>query len=207
MVPTDGTQSRADDPRRARAERRTAETEVTVELTLDGRGGAQVDTGIGFFDHMLGLLARHGRFDLEVDAKGDLGTGPHHTVEDVGICLGRALSESVGSGAGIQRYGSSFLPMDEALSLVSLDFSGRPFLAYEVELSTVQIGGFDADLTEEFFQAVVNNARLTLHIRLLAGSNPHHMVESVFKGFGRALDEATGLDGRSEDVPSTKGVL
>lgn len=193
--------------RSALIERRTRETDVSVRLTLDGSGSCTVGTGVGFFDHMLELLAAHGRFDLEVRASGDLQTGGHHTVEDVGICLGSALSEALGDKRGLVRYGSVQLPMDEALALVSLDISGRPFLAYNVDLSHTSIGGFDTDLALEFFQAFVNNARATLHIRLLAGSNPHHIIEAVFKGFGRALDQATALDPRVESVPSTKGVL
>jgi imidazoleglycerol-phosphate dehydratase len=193
--------------RSARVERRTRETDVVVSLGLDGGTVRDVSTGIGFLDHMLELFAAHGRFDLEVKAQGDLQTGGHHTVEDVGICLGSALAQALGDGRGIVRYGSVQLPMDESLALVSLDISGRPYLAYNVDLSHSHIGGFDTDLALEFFQAFVNNARVTLHVRLLAGSNPHHIIEAVFKGFGRALDEATRIDPRLEDVPSTKGVL
>ncbi|HZK49489.1 MAG TPA: imidazoleglycerol-phosphate dehydratase HisB [Thermoleophilia bacterium] len=193
--------------RTAKVERRTRETEVSVSLGLDGGGVCEVSTGIGFLDHMLDLFAAHGRFDLRVQATGDLQTGGHHTVEDVGICLGSALAQALGDNRGITRYGSVQLPMDEALALVSLDISGRPYLAYNVDLSHANIGGFDLDLALEFFQALVNNARITLHIRLLAGSNPHHIIEAVFKGFGRALDQATRLDPRVHDVPSTKGVL
>jgi imidazoleglycerol-phosphate dehydratase len=193
--------------RAARVERRTRETDVTVSLGLDGGAICDISTGIGFLDHMLELFAAHGRFDLEVKAVGDLQTGGHHTVEDVGICLGSAVAEALGDNRGIVRYGSVQLPMDESLALVSLDISGRPFLAYNVDLSHAHIGGFDTDLALEFFQAFVNNARMTLHIRLLAGSNPHHIIEAVFKGFGRALDQATRIDPRVHDVPSTKGVL
>jgi len=193
--------------RTAKVEHRTRETEVSVSLGLDGGGVFEVSTGIGFLDHMLDLFAAHGRFDLRVRATGDLQTGGHHTVEDVGICLGSALAQALGDNRGITRYGSVQLPMDEALALVSLDISGRPYLAYNVDLSHANIGGFDLDLALEFFQALVNNARITLHIRLLAGSNPHHIIEAVFKGFGRALDQATRLDPRVHDVPSTKGVL
>jgi imidazoleglycerol-phosphate dehydratase len=188
-------------------ERRTRETEVSVTLGLDGGAVREMSTGIGFLDHMLDLFAAHGRFDLRVKAVGDLQTGGHHTVEDVGICLGSALAQALGDNRGIVRYGSVQLPMDEALALVSLDISGRPYLAYNVDLSHASIGGFDLDLALEFFQALVNNARMTLHIRLLAGSNPHHIIEAVFKGFGRALDQATSFDARVQDVPSTKGVL
>jgi len=193
--------------RTAFVERRTKETDVSVRLGLDGDGVGSVETGIGFLDHMLELFAAHGRFDLDIKASGDLQTGGHHTVEDVGICLGTALSQALGDRRGITRYGSIQLPMDEALALVSLDISGRPFLAYNADLSHSSIGGFDTDLALEFFQAVVSNARITLHVRLLAGSNPHHVIEAIFKGFGRALDEATSLDPRVESVPSTKGVL
>ncbi|MHB8869853.1 MAG: imidazoleglycerol-phosphate dehydratase HisB [Thermoleophilia bacterium] len=193
--------------RSAHIERRTRETDISVRLDLDGNGASTVDTGVGFFDHMLELAAAHGRFDLEVRAAGDLQTGGHHTVEDVGICLGSALAEALGDRRGIVRYGSVQLPMDEALALVSVDISGRPYLAYNVDLSHSNIGGFDTDLALEFFQAFVNNARVTLHMRLLAGSNPHHIIEAVFKGFGRALDQATSLDPRVDHIPSTKGVL
>ncbi|MHB1344508.1 MAG: imidazoleglycerol-phosphate dehydratase HisB [Thermoleophilia bacterium] len=197
----------AADGRSALIERRTRETDISVRLDLDGKGASTVDTGVGFFDHMLELWAAHGRFDLEVRATGDLQTGGHHTVEDVGICLGSALAEALGDRRGIVRYGSVQLPMDEALALVSVDISGRPYLAYNVDLSHGNIGGFDTDLALEFFQAFVNNARMTLHMRLLAGSNPHHIIEAVFKGFGRALDQATSLDPRVDHIPSTKGVL
>jgi len=193
--------------RTAAVERRTRETEVSLTLGLDGGTVNEVSTGIGFLDHMLELFAAHGRFDLQVRATGDLQTGGHHTVEDVGICLGSALAQALGDNRGITRYGSVQLPMDEALALVSIDISGRPYLAYNVDLSHANIGGFDLDLALEFFQALVNNARITLHIRLLAGSNPHHIIEAVFKGFGRALDQATRLDPRVHDIPSTKGVL
>ena len=193
--------------RSATVARRTRETDITVRFSLDGEGRSAADTGIGFLDHMLDLFAAHGRFDLEVRAKGDLQTGGHHTVEDVGICLGAALAQALGDKAGIVRYGSSLLPMDEALALVSLDLSGRPYLAYGVDVPNTSIGGFDTDLAVEFFQALVNNACLTLHVRLLAGSNPHHIVEAVFKGFARALAQATRLDARGGGVPSTKGVL
>jgi len=194
--------------RRARVERRTAETDIVLELALDGTGAAHIDTGVGFFNHMLTLLARHGMVDLSVVARGDLDTGAHHTVEDVGICLGQALGEALGDKAGIRRYGDAFVPMDESLAHVALDVSGRPFLAWEVELlpSTV-IGGFSTDLTIEFFRAVVANARLTAHVRLLAGANPHHMVEALFKAFARALEQAVDLDPRRPGIPSTKGIL
>jgi imidazoleglycerol-phosphate dehydratase len=188
-------------------ERQTRETDIHLRLDLDGTGTCAASTGLGFFDHMLELFAAHGRFDLTVRATGDLQTGGHHTVEDVGICLGTALDRALGDKIGIARYGSVQLPMDESLALVSLDISGRPYLAYNVDLSNRQLGGFDTDLALEFFQALVNNARLTLHVRLLAGSNPHHIIEAVFKGFGRALAQATRVDPSLHEVPSTKGVI
>lgn len=193
--------------RRALVKRRTAETDVTLELALDGTGGVQVATGIGFFDHMLTLFGRHGLFNLKLQAKGDLETGAHHTVEDVGICLGMALDAALGDKAGIRRYGEAAIPMDEALAQVVLDLSGRSHLAWGADLPGVAIGGFDTDLAEEFFQAVVGNGRLTVHVRLLAGSNPHHMVEAIFKAFGRALSAAVEADERHGGVPSTKGML
>jgi imidazoleglycerol-phosphate dehydratase len=194
-------------PRHALVERRTSETEIRLDLRLDGVGESRVSTGIGFFDHMLALFSRHGLFDLQLNATGDLATGGHHTVEDVGICLGMAVDRALADRAGIARYGSMLLPMDESLALVALDLSGRPLLSYEVDLPNTFIGGFDTDLVPEFFQAFVNNARATVHVRLLAGANPHHIVEAVFKGFGRALDQASRQDPRSLGVPSTKGVL
>lgn len=193
--------------RSAVVERQTRETDIYLRLDLDGTGTCAASTGLGFLDHMLELFAAHGRFDLEVKATGDLHTGGHHTVEDVGICLGIALDRALGDKIGIARYGSVQLPMDESLALVSIDISGRPYLAYNVDLSHRQIAGFDTDLALEFFQAVVNNARFTLHVRLLAGSNPHHIIEAVFKGFGRALAQATRVDPSLREVPSTKGVL
>ena len=194
-------------PRHALIERRTSETEIWLDLRLDGVGESRVSTGIGFFDHMLALFSRHGLFDLQLTATGDLATGGHHTVEDVGICLGMAVNQALAERSGIARYGSMLLPMDESLAVVALDLSGRPFLCYEVDLPNTFIGGFDTDLASEFFQAFVNNARATMHVRLLAGANPHHIVEAVFKGFGRALDQATRQDPRAVGVPSTKGVL
>jgi len=188
-------------------ERDTKETQIRLRLDLDGQGRGAIQTGIGFFDHMLELFARHGLFDLDVSASGDLHTGAHHTVEDVGICLGIALEQALGTKAGIVRYGSSLLPMDETLIQAALDLSGRPLLAWDVGLPPVAIGTFDALLAVEFFQALANNGRLTLHVRMLAGSNPHHIVEGVFKAVARALDVATGADPRSPGVPSTKGLL
>jgi imidazoleglycerol-phosphate dehydratase len=193
--------------RAAVVDRETRETNIRLRLELDGSGSGAISTGVGFFDHMLELFAHHGGFDLEVKAAGDLQTGSHHTVEDVGIALGTAIWQALGEKTGITRYGSVHLPMDEALVLVSLDLSGRPFLAFDVPVTATEIGGFESDLALEFFQAVAANARLTLHVRLLAGSNPHHIIEAVFKGFGRALGEAVLPDPRRRGVPSTKGTL
>jgi imidazoleglycerol-phosphate dehydratase len=191
----------------ATIERGTRETHVLVRLDLDGSGRAAIATGLGFFDHMLDLVAGHGLFDLEVDAKGDLQTGAHHTVEDVGICLGQAIAEALGDKRGINRYGSMLLPMDEVLVLVALDLSGRPYFAYEGGPVGESVAGFETSLVAEFFRAVVNHARLTMHIRVLAGGDVHHTIEAVFKGFGKALRQAVALDARSAGVPSTKGVL
>ena len=194
--------------RRAGAvERETRETKVVVRLDLDGSGRVSVGTGLGFFDHMLELVAGHGLFDLDVQATGDLHTGGHHTVEDVGICLGMALAEAVGDKRGINRYGSLTLPMDEALVLVALDLSGRPYFAYEGGPVGESIAGFDTGLVAEFFRAVANQAKMTLHVRVLAGGGVHHTVEAVFKGFGKALRHAVEFDPRAAGIPSTKGVL
>lgn len=194
-------------PRVGAVKRDTRETKIAVRLALDGTGRASVRTGLGFFDHMLELLAGHGLFDLEVEAEGDLQTGGHHTVEDVGICLGMALAEAVGDKRGITRYGSMLVPMDEALALVALDLSGRPYFAYEGGPVAESIGGFDTGLVAEFFRAVANNARLTMHARVLAGGDAHHVIEAVFKAFGKALRIAVTPDSRSMGIPSTKGVL
>jgi imidazoleglycerol-phosphate dehydratase len=190
------------------ASRRTGETDVRVRVDLDGEGRAEVATGVGFFDHMLRLLARHALVDLEVAARGDLETGSHHTVEDVGITLGQALDEALGDRAGIERYGSALVPMDECLALAALDLSGRPFLACEVPLPPgVVVGGFEADLLAEFLRALANHARLTLHVRLLAGENPHHVIEACFKAVARALAAAVAANPRAPGIPSTKGSL
>jgi len=194
------------DVRRARVDRTTSETAVTLELTIDGGGKAAIDTGIGFLDHMLHLLAHHGGFDLTVKARGDLAVDGHHTVEDIGLALGQAVREALGEKRGIRRFASSIIPMDEALALVAIDLSGRPFLACDLDLSGVRIGGFDADLTSHFFRSLVNQAAATLHVRLLSGTDPHHIVEAVFKGFAKALSTACERTS-GEGVPSTKGVL
>ena len=193
--------------RSAALERKTLETGVSCELKLDGTGCCDINTGIGFFDHMLTLFAKHSFCDLTLHAAGDLDVDSHHTVEDCGIVLGQALRRAIGSKAGIHRYGSCFLPMDEALAQVCLDFSGRPYLVFEGEIPKVQLGIYDAEMTEEFFRAVAAEAGLTLHIRILYGKNTHHMIEAVFKGFARALAEAVAFDPRVRGVMSSKGSL
>ena len=190
----------------AEIDRKTKETEVSLKLDLDG-GEASATTGVGFLDHMLDLLARHGRLGMVLKAEGDLKTGAHHTTEDVGIVLGQAIDEALGDRAGIRRYGSATVPMDEALAECAIDISGRPLTVFEAELPEVTIAGFDAELAEEFFRAVANNAKLTLHVRVLYGSNAHHMIEAAFKAFARALREAVSVDPGETGVPSTKGTL
>jgi imidazoleglycerol-phosphate dehydratase len=192
--------------RTANRERKTGETEVRLALDLDG-GEAGAATGVGFLDHMLDLLARHGRLGLRVEASGDLETGAHHTVEDVGIVLGQALDQALGDRAGIRRYGSALVPMDEALAECALDISGRPFVDFRAELPPTSIAGFDTDLAEEFFRAVANSAKLTLHLEVRAGTNAHHMIEAAFKAFARALRVAISIDPEEGGVPSTKGTL
>jgi imidazoleglycerol-phosphate dehydratase len=192
--------------RTAQIDRKTKETTITLTLDLDG-GEARIATGVGFLDHMLELLSRHGRFGLELEAKGDLETGAHHTTEDVGICLGQAIDDALADRAGIRRYGSATVPMDEALADCAIDISGRPLCVFEADLPDVTIAGFDSELTEEFFRAVANNAKLTLHLRVRSGSNAHHMIEAGFKAFARALREAVAIDPDESGVPSTKGTL
>ena len=192
--------------RTAKIDRKTKETEVSLSLDLDG-GDASAATGVGFLDHMLDLLARHGRLGMNLEAKGDLETGAHHTTEDVGIVLGQAIDQALGDRAGIRRYGAATVPMDEALAECAIDISGRPLTVFEAELPEVTIAGFDSELAEEFFRAVANNAKLTLHVRVLNGSNAHHMIEAAFKAFARALREAVSVDPGETGVPSTKGTL
>lgn len=192
--------------RTATIERKTGETEVKLELSLDG-GPVDASTGVGFLDHMLDLLGRHGRLGLRVEASGDLETGAHHTVEDVGIVLGQAIDQALGDRAGIRRYGYTAVPMDESLGMCAIDISGRPLCLFEAELPPVSIAGFDAELAEEFFRAVANNARMTLHVGTRYGSNAHHMIEACFKAFARALREAVSIDPDESGVPSTKGTL
>jgi imidazoleglycerol-phosphate dehydratase len=193
--------------RSAEIERTTGETDIRLTLTLDGTGAGQRTTGVGFLDHMLDLLARHGHIDLDVAAQGDLDTGAHHTVEDVGICLGQALDRALGDRAGICRYGAATIPMDEARASCAIDVSGRAFCALEAELPAGAIGNFDHELTEEFFRAVASNAKLTLHLSVEAGTNVHHMIEAMFKAFARALRAAVAIDPSETGVPSTKGTL
>jgi imidazoleglycerol-phosphate dehydratase len=194
--------------RRADITRETGETSVELGLDLDGAGAGSRTTGVGFFDHMLDLLARHGRLDLDVTARGDLETGAHHTAEDVGIVLGQALDRALGDRAGITRYGHAVVPMDEARASCAIDISGRPFLAFDAgALGPGVTGGFDHELTEEFLRAVANGARLTLHVRIESGTNAHHMMEAAFKAFARALRAAVAIDPTETGVPSTKGTL
>ncbi len=193
--------------RAATIERSTRETQVSLALGLDGTGAGTRTTGIGFFDHMLDLVARHGRLDLEVTASGDLQTGPHHTVEDTGIVLGQALDRALGDRAGIFRYGHAVVPMDEARASCALDLSGRPFLHFAAALPAGATGTFDHELTEEFFRAVSSAARLTLHLEVERGTNAHHMIEAAFKAFARALRGAVAIDPGETGVPSTKGTL
>lgn len=193
--------------RQATINRSTKETEICVTLDLDGRGTHAIESGVPFFDHMLTQIARHGFFDLQVTAKGDLEIDAHHTVEDVGICLGEAFKQALGDKAGVRRYGRGSMPMHEALAAVVLDFSGRPFLVYNVPLPKAQVGNFELELVEEFFTAFCNHAGANVHVNLAYGDNLHHMVEAVFKAFARALDEATQLDPRVEGVLSSKGKL
>ena len=193
--------------RSGNVERKTLETGISAEWCLDGSGSCEINTGIGFFDHMLTLLAKHSFSDLVVHAVGDLDVDSHHTVEDCGIVLGQALKEAVGDKAGIHRYGNCFLPMDEALVQVCRDFSGRPYLVFDADIPKVQLGIYDAEMTEEFFRALAMQAGLTLHIRVLYGKNTHHIIEAIFKGFARALAEAVAFDSRVHGVMSSKGTL
>jgi imidazoleglycerol-phosphate dehydratase len=188
--------------------RSTGETDISVSLTLDGAGDGRRTTGVGFYDHMLDAFARHGGFDLDVDAKGDLETGAHHTVEDVGIVIGQALDEALGDRSGITRYGHAVVPMDDARASAAIDISGRPFVAMDgLEIPSRTIGGFETGLVEEFLRAVANNAKLTVHVTVERGRDPHHMVEACVKAFARALREAASYDPNASGIPSTKGLL
>jgi imidazoleglycerol-phosphate dehydratase len=193
--------------RTAQIDRQTGETDVHVSLGLDGDGSGERETGVGFLDHMLDLLARHGRLDLTVTASGDLQTGAHHTVEDVGICIGQALDQALGDRAGIARYGQATVPMDESRASCAIDISGRGLLAFEADLPPGAIGNFDHELTEEFFRALATNAKLTLHLTVEAGTNAHHVIEASFKALARALRVAVSVDPTEQGVPSTKGTL
>jgi imidazoleglycerol-phosphate dehydratase len=193
--------------RSAEVQRNTLETRIRVKLDLDGSGKSRLATGVGFFDHMLDQIARHGMIDLEVEAQGDLHIDAHHTVEDVGITLGQALAKAVGDKKGVRRYGHAYVPLDEALSRVVVDLSGRPGLVFEVPFVRGTVGEFDVDLVREFFQGLVNHAAMTVHIDALRGDNAHHQAETVFKAFGRALRMAVEADPRASGIPSTKGSL
>lgn len=193
--------------RRCKLERSTKETSINIEINIDGKGESNINTGIPFFDHMLDQIARHGFIDLNIEADGDIEVDFHHTVEDVGIILGQAIAEALGDKEGIVRYATSFIPMDEALTMVSMDISGRPFIHYEVEFTGERTGNFEVQLVEEFFRALAFNAGMTLHVRNLYGRNDHHIIESMFKALAKALDSATSFDPRIEGVLSTKGKL
>ncbi len=191
----------------AECKRTTKETDISLTLKLDGTGKADIDTGIGFFDHMLDGFSRHGLFDLNVKVKGDLVVDCHHTIEDTGIVLGTAIREAVGDKKGMKRFGSCILPMDETLVLCAIDISGRPYLSFDGEFTTDRVGYMDTEMVKEFFYAISYSAGMNLHIKVLSAGNNHHMIEAMFKAFARALDEATGLDPRITDILSTKGSL
>ena len=193
--------------RSADISRRTNETDISLSLALDGDGSGERATGVGFFDHLLDAVARHGRIDLDVKVDGDLETGPHHTVEDTGIALGRALNEALDDRTGIRRYGNAVVPMDEARASCAIDVSGRPYATLEGDMPAEAVADFDSDLAEEFFRAVANTAKLTVHVTVERGTNTHHIVEAAFKAFARALREAVSIDPEESGVPSTKGLL
>ncbi len=194
--------------RTSQINRKTNETDVKLSLDLDGTGKSEINTGVGFLDHMLTLFSKHGRFDIELSCVGDTYVDDHHTVEDVGIALGEAFSHALSDKKGITRYGSMILPMDEALILCAVDLSGRDFLGYALSIPTYKVGAFDTELVEEFFLGFVRNCQCNLHLRQLAGTNSHHIIEGAFKAFGRAMREATSIDEQfSQEIPSTKGVL
>jgi imidazoleglycerol-phosphate dehydratase len=193
--------------RRSNIKRKTSETNIDLSLDVDGRGKASIKTGISFFDHMLTLFAKHGQFDLKLKAKGDVDVDYHHTVEDVGICLGQAFKEALGEKEGITRYGEAKVPMDESLTEVIIDISGRPHLTYNVEITKTKFKDFDVEVVREFFEAFVMNAGITLHINLIRGRNMHHKIESIFKAFAVALSKACSINPNKSGVPSTKGIL
>lgn len=193
--------------RKATIKRKTKETDIELELNIDGVGVSKIETGIGFFDHMLDGFARHGLFDLSVKATGDLVVDSHHTIEDTGIVLGNAIKEAIADKKGIKRYGSCILPMDETLVLCAIDLSGRPYFAFDGEFTTDRVGYLDTEMVREFFYAISYSTGMNLHIKVLSGTNNHHMIEAIFKAFAKALDEATRYDARIKDVLSTKGSL
>lgn len=193
--------------RKHEIKRETAETKINLAWNLDGAGETNIQTGVGFFDHMLVLMTKHGRFDLDVTCDGDIEVDQHHTVEDIGIVLGQVFYQCLGDKVGIERYSTITIPMDEALATVSIDISGRPYFVYRVEGLKDKVGQFDTELVEEFFQAFVSHAKVTLHIRLEYGSNTHHMIEAIFKAFGRVLHAASRINENWQEVPSTKGFL
>ena len=193
--------------RKASVKRETNETDISTDFTIDGSGKAEISTGIGFFDHMLNSFTRHGLFDMKLSVKGDLYVDTHHSIEDTGIVLGQAIKEAIGDKKSIKRYGSVILPMDEALVLCSLDLSGRPYLVCDAEFTTDRVGYFDTEMVKEFFYAISYSAGMNLHIKVLSGSNNHHIIEGIFKAFAKALDEATITDPRIKDIMSTKGSL
>jgi len=194
--------------RKAFIERQTKETDIKVNLNLEGRGISEIDTGIPFMDHMLNLMAAHGFMDIEIAAKGDTDIDDHHTIEDLGICLGKAINQALGEKKGIRRYGQAIVPMDEAMARVVIDMSNRPFLAYRVLLKEGKTGNFNVNLIKEFFRALVNYSGITMHVDLISGDDAHHIAESIFKAFGRALDQAVGIENRLQGAaPSTKGLL
>lgn len=194
--------------RRSNVERKTKETDIKLRLDIDGKGAASIDTGIPFFDHMLTLMAAHGFMDIQLSAKGDTDVDYHHTVEDLGICIGMAIKQALGEMKGIKRYGQALVPMDESLASIALDISNRPFLAFNVDLKDSRAGLFDINLLREFFKALVNYSGITLHVTLRQGSDAHHAAEAIFKAFGKSLDQATGIESRlGGEVLSTKGIL
>lgn len=193
--------------RSAELSRKTAETDIAMKLNIDGEGNSLIDSGVGFLDHMLTLFSKHGLLDLEIKARGDLQVDAHHTVEDIGIVLGQAIKQALGDKKSIRRYGTAYVPMDEALAMVCVDLGGRPYLVFNVQYTNERVGDMDTELVEEFFRAVSVNAGMNVHINVMYGSNNHHIAEAVFKAFGRALDEATRSDERIKGVLSTKGML
>lgn len=195
------------DNRSASINRKTGETDINVNVSLDGIGNYNIDTGIGFFDHMLNLMTKHGLMDIEIKAIGDLEVDSHHTIEDVGIALGACIKEALGDKSGIKRYGTSYVPMDETLALVSLDISGRPFLVFDAEFTNDRVGTMDTEMVEEFLRAFAFNTGITLHVKIIHGKNNHHKIEGIFKALGRALRDAVEKDSRIKGVMSTKGSL